>query len=75
MKEQLTTEQENLIIESYREDTKEKLPVQTQIKDHMHWSQAVRNGLLYCSICGEQIEQGCYTNNDGDIICDNCEER
>jgi len=48
--------------------------IQTQIKDHMHWSDAVRKGLLFCGVCGEQIEQGCYMNKDGDIVCDDCGE-
>lgn len=50
------------------------MPIQTQIKDHMHWSDAVRSGLLFCGVCGEQIEQGCCMNSDGEIMCDNCGE-
>ena len=50
------------------------MPIQTQIKDHMHWSEAVRNGLLFCTVCGEQIEQGCTVDKDGDVTCDDCED-
>ena len=49
--------------------------IQTQIKDHMHWSEAVQNGLLFCTVCGEQIEQGCTMDKDGNIMCDECEEK
>lgn len=45
---------------------------QTKLKDHMHWSDAVRNNLLFCDQCGEKIEQGCYSDGSGKILCDDC---
>ena len=42
---------------------------QTKLRDYMHWSDAVRNNLLFCDLCGEPIKQGCYADGSGEILC------
>lgn len=48
------------------------MSTQTQIKDFMHWSDAVRANLLFCKGCNVAIDQGCYMDKDGKILCDDC---
>lgn len=44
---------------------------QLKLSDCMHWSDAVRAGLLFCDICGKQIHDGCAWDGKRNI-CSSC---
>ena len=45
---------------------------QNNLSDGLHWSDAARCGLLFCSICGKQIKSGCLMDKDGFVFCVDC---
>jgi len=44
----------------------------TKLSDHMHWLDAVRAGLLFCDICGKQLQSGAFWDGERHI-CSKCE--
>jgi len=44
---------------------------QSKLSNHMHWSEAVRSGLLHCDICRKQIRQGYFWDSTRNM-CTKC---
>ena len=48
---------------------------QKHISDFMHWSEAVRKGILFCDECGAKIDTGCIVDSNNRNICCQCESK